>query len=193
MKSSTHPISVRMSLCRRHSVKLSILSTVQLHNSFLISIISSSTRHAPPTPPPEASGSNKPPRKRRRTLPYQGPSNGSDDFVDGDDGSLRSERLKKWTIGVGRRERDRIKNIEAVAPPEKKKRRVDVNEIAQERGIPLVKDLGAPQIIWHSLMLNITSYSGTCRFPPSRTASLGDPRSNVPAHKRTARPHIRPT
>ncbi|PBK98306.1 hypothetical protein ARMGADRAFT_1026365 [Armillaria gallica] len=55
----------------------------------------------PLMPPPHLP--KPPPRKRRRSLLYKGP---------GDDGSIRSEWLKRWTVSVGKRERDRIVALE---------------------------------------------------------------------------------
>lgn len=76
-----------------------------------------------------------PSRKRRRTLPYQGP-----DAVD--EGTLRSTRLKKWTVGLGRRERDRIRALETVALNEPVVPRDYTDEIAAERGVTLMQERG---------------------------------------------------
>lgn len=104
---------------------------VQLHNSLIISLFDFSSHRRPPTPPPDVP--KGPPRKRRRTLPYQGPD-------DNDDGTLRSSRLKRWTVSMGKRERERLKNI----PPtgERPRPRPDTDEIARERGLILLSERG---------------------------------------------------
>ena len=112
---------------------------VNLHNALLISIIGSSSHHAPPTPPPDGPGKAKPNRKRRRTLPYQGVSENDDQ------GTLRSPKLKRWIIGMGRKERERIRALEksqlengengAIAP-----RLYPLDEIAAERGVMLLPE-----------------------------------------------------
>lgn len=96
--------------------------------------------HAPPTPPPDGPGRGKPPRKRRRTLPDQG--NGADESeVDDDNGTLRSARLKRWTIGLGKRERERVKQLEMIARGKvERKPRKEVDEIARERGVLLLPE-----------------------------------------------------
>src|ERR1700691_6053285 len=97
---------------------------VQLHNSLIISLFDFSSHRRPPTPPPDAP--KGPPRKRRRTLPYQGPD-------DNEDGTLRSSRLKRWTVSMGKRERERLKNIPSAG--ERPRPRADIDEIARERGL----------------------------------------------------------
>ncbi|KAF8449062.1 transcriptional regulator of RNA polII, SAGA, subunit-domain-containing protein [Boletus edulis BED1] len=82
----------------------------------------------PPTPPPDVP--KQPPRKRRRILPYQGP----DDV----DGTLRSNRLKRWTVSLGRRERDRLSALERSRP------RKDTDEIARDKGVVLLPERGDP-------------------------------------------------
>ena len=76
---------------------------MNLHNALIISIIGSSSHHAPPTPPPDGPGKAKPARKRRRMLPYQGVGTVEDQTT------LRSPRLKRWIIGMGRKDRDRLR------------------------------------------------------------------------------------
>ena len=56
--------------------------------------------------------------------------------------TLRSERLKKWTVGLGRRERDRIRSLEAIAANEALHARPYTDEIAAERGVQLVPERG---------------------------------------------------
>lgn len=106
---------------------------VQLHNSLIISLFDFSSHRRPPTPPPDAHTKSKaPPRKRRRTLPYQGPD-------DTDDGTLRSTRLKRWAVSLGKKERERIKGVNGT---ERARPRPDVDEIARERGLVLLSERG---------------------------------------------------
>ncbi|KAF9820596.1 hypothetical protein IEO21_01299 [Rhodonia placenta] len=108
---------------------------VQLHNSLIVSLFDTSAHLAPPTPPPDVP---KPPaRKRRRTLPYQG----ADTF---DPTSLRSSRLKRWTVGLGRRERERVRHLEAAAVALDQRPQIHKDEIAAERGVQLVPERGEP-------------------------------------------------
>ncbi|KAK0488804.1 transcriptional coactivator Hfi1/Transcriptional adapter 1 [Armillaria novae-zelandiae] len=104
---------------------------IQLHNALIISLFDARSFKRPLTPPPDLP--KPPPRKRRRTLPYQGP---------GDDGSIRSERLKRWTVSVGKHERDRIAALESVLPSTGP--RLDTDEIQRERGVVLLPERGEP-------------------------------------------------
>ena len=107
---------------------------MQLHNSLIVSIFDPSTHLvAALTPPPDVP--KGPPRKRRRLLPYQGPDP-DEPFT------LRSSRLKRWAIGLGRRERDRIRNLKPVALSTKRSPRPEVDEIANERGVRLLTERG---------------------------------------------------
>lgn len=105
---------------------------VQLHNSLIVSLLDPSAHLAPPTPPPDAPA--PPPRKRRRTLPYQG--------EDDDTTTLRSTRLKRWTVGLGKRERERLRGLEAVALSTERRPRRERDEIAAERGVVLLQERG---------------------------------------------------
>ncbi|GJE90977.1 transcriptional regulator of RNA polII, SAGA, subunit-domain-containing protein [Phanerochaete sordida] len=109
---------------------------LQLHNSFIVSLLDPSAHLAPPTPPPDAPKPS--PRKRRRTLPYQG------DDEDAESGTLRSTRLKRWTIGMGKRERDRLRNLDAVALSSERRPRKDLDEVAADRGVVLLPERGEP-------------------------------------------------
>jgi hypothetical protein len=104
---------------------------VQLHNSLIISLFDFTVHRRLPTPPPDVS--KPPPRKRRRTLPYQGP--------DDNDDTLRSSRLKRWTVSLGKRERDRIRTLQS-APTERPRPRKDTDEIARDRGVMLLGERG---------------------------------------------------
>ncbi|THH13453.1 hypothetical protein EW146_g6766 [Bondarzewia mesenterica] len=108
---------------------------VQLHNALIISIFDPSAHLVPFSPPPDAP--KGPPRKRRRLLPYQGPD-------PHEPTSLRSARLKRWIVGVGRRERERIRNFEPVALTYDKQPRPEEDEIARERGVQLLPERGDP-------------------------------------------------
>ena len=131
----TSPLGTSLSfsfLSRRsnHSI------VVQLHNSLIVSIFDPSTHLvAALTPPPDVP--KGPPRKRRRLLPYQGPD--PDEPI-----TLRSSRLKRWAVGIGRRERDRIRNLKPVALSTKRPPRPEVDEIANERGVRLLSERGGP-------------------------------------------------
>lgn len=103
-----------------------VVCAVQLHNSLIISVLGSSLHHAPPTPPPDAPG--KPLRKRRRT-------------VGGDvDDTSQSSRLKQWAVGVGKKERERIRALEMMSLMDQGIPRPELNEISCERGIQLVDE-----------------------------------------------------
>jgi Transcriptional regulator of RNA polII, SAGA, subunit len=107
---------------------------VQLHNALIVSIFDPSTHLVTAlTPPPDVP--KGPPRKRRRLLPYQGPD--PDEPI-----TLRSSRLKRWAVGIGRRERDRIRNLKPVALTSKRVPRPEVDEIANERGVRLLPERG---------------------------------------------------
>ncbi|OBZ73832.1 hypothetical protein A0H81_06044 [Grifola frondosa] len=108
---------------------------VQLHNSLIVSLFDTSAHLAPPTPPPDIP--KPPPRKRRRTLPYQG----SDSL---DTTTLRSSRLKRWTVGMGRRERERVRTLESYASTLLPSPQPYKNEIAAERGVQLIEERGEP-------------------------------------------------
>ncbi|CAL1714736.1 unnamed protein product [Somion occarium] len=110
------------------------LHLIQLHNSLIVSLFDTSAHLAPPTPPPDAP--HLPPRKRRRTLPYEDP--------DGHSTSLRSSRLKQWTVGVGRRERERVKGLESLSLTTERRPRKDKDEIAAERGVQLLPERNDP-------------------------------------------------
>ncbi|OCH93654.1 hypothetical protein OBBRIDRAFT_276982 [Obba rivulosa] len=114
---------------------LDTTALVQLHNALIVSLFDTSAHLAPPTPPPDVP---KPPaRKRRRTLPYQG--------SDANDApTLRSSRLKRWTVGLGRRERDRVRGLETYAATVPRKPQPFSDEIAAERGVQLMPERGEP-------------------------------------------------
>lgn len=110
--------------------------SVTLHNSLIVSFFDTSAHLAPPTPPPEAP--KPPPRKKRRTLPYQGPE---DEIY-----SLRSSRLKQWTIGMGRKEREKFRHLGSMATRSERRPQPGRDEIASERGIELLPERGGKYI-----------------------------------------------
>lgn len=100
---------------------------VQLHNALIISLFDATTyRQAPPSVLPPTSVNKQPQLKRRR--------------VDDHNNTLRSVRLKRWTLGVGKRERDRIRTLELVSEPPSW--RPPTDEIASERGVVLLPERG---------------------------------------------------
>jgi hypothetical protein len=139
--------------------QLSNLSPVQLHNSLIVSIFDPSTHLVTAlTPPPDVP--KGPPRKRRRLLPYQGPD--PDEPI-----TLRSSRLKRWAVGIGRRERDRIRNLKPVALSTKRPPRPEVDEIADERGVRLLSERGGARVSSSSpekvcLIPRRASWQSTC-------------------------------
>ncbi|KAI0060968.1 hypothetical protein BV25DRAFT_816944 [Artomyces pyxidatus] len=105
---------------------------VQLHNALIISIFDPSAHLAALTPPPDAP--KGPPRKRRRLLPYQGPD-------PNEPLTLRSSRLKQWTLGLGRRERERVRTFNPTALSDRKPQpRPHEDEITAERGVRLLPE-----------------------------------------------------
>jgi hypothetical protein len=76
----------------------------------------------------------KPPRKKRRLLPYQGPE---DDVT-----SLRSERLKHWTVGMGKRERERVQALAMGMRPADAWMVPPQDEVLQDRGVVLLSERG---------------------------------------------------
>jgi len=115
---------------------------LQLHNALIISLFdATATLKRPPTPP--ATHSKLPLTKRRRLLlPYQGP-----DLSD-ESRSIRSTRIKRWTLSMGRRERERLKGLHAQqsAPSaaEHLRPKTNTDEISTERGVELLNERGDP-------------------------------------------------
>jgi hypothetical protein len=94
-----------------NSVRQSLDAT-QLHNALIISLFDTSHRRLP--------------RKCRRTLPYQGPIT--------PDEALRSAKLKRWTVSVGKRGHEHIRMLQNVPPlMELPRPRKDTDEVARER------------------------------------------------------------
>jgi len=127
-----------------------IIYPVQLHNALIISLFDARSHKRPITPPPELP--KPPPRKRRRTLPYQGPDASDEDLT------LRSSRLKRWTVSLGKHERERIRTLQDAPPPvEPPRPRVETDEIMRERGVLLLRERGGKS--WSMLCISISSYS----------------------------------
>ena len=104
---------------------------IQLHNALIISLFDATThRQAPPPIPPPVLQPKQPPQKRRR--------------VDDPNNPLRSTRLKHWTLGVGKRERDRIRTLESTEPPFTQQ---PTEEISMERGLVLLAERGGAYTI----------------------------------------------
>ncbi|THU99157.1 hypothetical protein K435DRAFT_941039 [Dendrothele bispora CBS 962.96] len=106
---------------------------IQLHNALIISLFDARSHKRPITPPPDLP--KPPPRKRRRTLPYQGPDMSDEDMT------LRSSRLKRWTVSLGKHERERIRTLPEVPPPNDP---INTDEIARERGVVLLRENADP-------------------------------------------------
>jgi len=119
------------------------IHVVQLHNSLIISLFDFTVHRRPPTPPPDVP--KHPPRKRKRTLPYQGP--------DDTDGTLRSRRLKRWTVSLGQRERERIRNLQSGGVEHPRPRKY-TDEISADRGVVLLTERGGTSILY-TVMLSV--------------------------------------
>jgi len=151
---------------------------VQIHNALVISLFdATATLKRPPTPPPP-SMPKPPPAKRRRTLlPYQGPD------VPEDERSIRATRLKRWTLSMGRRERERLKSLQNTpSPVEPSRPRRDMDEIACERGVELLQERGGMYYFKIRICISLTcllrsswkqtsnssSFEHTCTDTPAR-------------------------
>ncbi|KJA25245.1 hypothetical protein HYPSUDRAFT_37728 [Hypholoma sublateritium FD-334 SS-4] len=111
---------------------------LQLHNALIISLFdATATLKRPPTPPPPTLPKPPPTKRRRTLLPYQGPE------VPEDSRSIRSGRIKRWALSMGKRERDRLKMLQdAPAPLDPPRPRKEMDEIVNERGIELLPERG---------------------------------------------------
>jgi len=107
---------------------------VQLHNALIISLFDATTHKRPPSPT-AVPRPKPPPRKRRRVLPYQGPAEDLDAL------SLRSARLKRWALSIGKRERERLKSFQATPLDT---RPLLSDEISAERGVTLLNERNNP-------------------------------------------------
>ncbi|KXN86636.1 hypothetical protein AN958_09940 [Leucoagaricus sp. SymC.cos] len=119
---------------------LDVPSLVQLHNALIISLFDATAVLKRPQTPPPLPAPKAPPRKRRRILlPYQGLG------MSDDSRTFKSTRIKRWALAMGRKERDRIRNLNTSLPqqdalwPKK-----ESDEIARERGVILLPERGDP-------------------------------------------------
>ncbi|KAF8159704.1 transcriptional regulator of RNA polII, SAGA, subunit-domain-containing protein [Crassisporium funariophilum] len=119
---------------------LTTASLQQLHNALIISLFdATATLKRPPTPPPPTLPKPPPTKRRRTLLPYQGPDT-SDDLR-----AIRATRIKRYTLSMGRRERERLKSLQSAPPAiEPSRPRKDRDEIACERGVELLSERGDP-------------------------------------------------
>ncbi|KAF8636401.1 hypothetical protein AX17_003583 [Amanita inopinata Kibby_2008] len=113
-------------------------SLIQLHNALIISLFDATAVLKRPLTPPPPAAPKPPPRKRRRLLlPYQGPQTPEEART------LRSTRIKRWALLMGKRERDRIltlQNLQAFIEPPRP--RAELDEIERERGVVLLSERG---------------------------------------------------
>jgi hypothetical protein len=130
---------------------LNMSLSVQLHNALIVSIFDMSLKKV--TPKPAADAPRKPPRKRRRLLPYQGP-----DELDAV--SLRSDRLKKWTVGLGKHERERVRALETGIGPPLEWPQPTKDEIAREQGVVLLRERGG---VWSRPLRHTFRASKLCQ------------------------------
>ncbi|TFK71604.1 hypothetical protein BDN72DRAFT_837328 [Pluteus cervinus] len=162
---------------------LDVPSLVQLHNALIISLFDATVVHRrPPTPPPPAVP-KLPPRKRRRTLlPYQGAE------VPDSALTLRSSRLKRWALAMGKRERERLQSLSTVAPlVEPLQPRQERDEIARERGVVLLQERGEAPGSRLPIHLHSTTHAPTIQHIADRINlicaqnNLGAPARSVPS------------
>ncbi|KAF5383845.1 hypothetical protein D9615_003650 [Tricholomella constricta] len=144
---------------------------VQLHNALIISLFDSTIhRHPPPLIPAQSQVHKQPPLKRRRT----------DDYNQ----MLRSTRLKRWTLGTGKRERERLRTLETMEPP---LTRLPMDEISGERGVVLLSERGDPPGSRLPVHLFSISRAPTLNHIADRMNlisaqnNLGPPARNVPS------------
>ncbi|EKM81885.1 hypothetical protein AGABI1DRAFT_54991 [Agaricus bisporus var. burnettii JB137-S8] len=133
---------------------LDVPALVQLHNALIISLFdATAVLRRPPTPPPPPAPKQPPTKRRRVLLPYQGPTTPDDAR------SFRSSRVKRWALTVGRKERDRLRNVVPFQDPQPKP---DSDEIARERGVVLLPERGDPP--GSRLVVNLHSASRAPTF-----------------------------
>lgn len=117
---------------------LDIPSLVQLHNALIISLFDATAVLKRPQTPPSPPVPKPPLRKRRRILlPYQGTSTPDDTRT------FKSMRMKRWALAIGRKERERVRNINSsVSQQDEARSGKERDEIAQERGVVLLSERG---------------------------------------------------
>jgi hypothetical protein len=149
---------------------------IQLHNALIISLFDARSHKRHVTPPPDLP--KPPPRKRRRMLPYQGPD------VPDEQLGPRSVRLKRWTVSLGRTERERIRRLTAVQPPSEPKKE-PMDEIQKEKPWYLPKEREDPPGTRLTVSLATTSRAPTIQHIAERVNliaaqhNLGTPNRNV--------------
>ncbi|KAF8631883.1 hypothetical protein AX15_002148 [Amanita polypyramis BW_CC] len=113
-------------------------SLIQLHNALVISLFDATAALKRPLTPPAPAAPKPPPRKRRRLLlPYQGPQTQEEART------LRSTRMKRWALLMGKRERDRIQSMQSLPPSlDPPRPRPELDEIERERGVVLLSERG---------------------------------------------------
>lgn len=113
-------------------------------------------------------------------LPYQGD--------DDDPGSLRSVRLKKWVVGMGKRERERMKELEGVRGAKPEIRPIKArDEIARERGVRLLSEGKGTITMDLIILLLILIFLLRCARHSSPSASCADHTgTHDTAHRRTS-------
>lgn len=79
--------------------------------------------------------------------------------------TLKSARLKRWALGLGKRERERVRNMQPVALSTKYEPRPETDEIASERGVQLLKERGGkfhlPRTLYLYLNLSYLDPAGS--------------------------------
>lgn len=91
------------------------------------------------------------------------------------DGTLRSNRLKRWTVSLGRRERDRIRSLPLQSSAlEHPRPRKDTDEIARDRGVVLLLERGGRCSMQCNLRVPFLS-----QLPPN---IVDPPGSRLPLH-----------
>ncbi|EAU90356.1 hypothetical protein CC1G_09038 [Coprinopsis cinerea okayama7 len=198
-------VTGKISRVEFEEIVTSILTTpilLQIHNALIISLFDATATYKRNalnaaannllnsnlnTPPPTAS---KPPtRKRKRTLlPYQGPG------LSEEERTLRSNRLKRWVLAMGRKERERIRALEKTSsgtpppaqpngtttpmqvdgqpPPasttQSARPRPELDEIACERGVTLLPERKGPPGLRPPVQLHSTTHAPTLQHIAER-------------------------
>lgn len=93
-------------------------------------------------------------------------------MVGGDDASTPS-RLKQWAVGVGKKERERVRALEAVSQMAQVYPRADLNEIARERGVRLISEgRGKKSVACLELVLQVVFTDPPGTYIPVHLASV---------------------
>lgn len=81
---------------------------------------------------------------------------------------MRSRRLKRWALAVGKRERERIQNLHLVPLQMDPPRRRDTDEIARERGVIVLSERGDPPGSRLPIHLHSTTHAPTIQHIADR-------------------------